>query len=58
MRLECESNDLPYVILRPTGVFGYGDDYTMFQVIKSVNMGLFFFVPTPSGLIKYCYTMF
>jgi nucleoside-diphosphate-sugar epimerase len=36
---------LDYVILRPTGLFGVGDDFAMYELIKAVDFGLFFFIP-------------
>jgi len=36
---------IPYVILRPTGIYGPKDKFAVFEAIQMVNQGLLFFIP-------------
>jgi len=46
---------MKYAILRPTGVFGPGDRFAGYELIKAVEWGLLFFVPG-SGDLKLMFT--
>jgi len=48
-----ETNQLPYVILRATGVLGPGDDFVMYELIQTVSYGLLFFTPKNSGKVMF-----
>jgi len=56
VKFECLKQTGPkrameWVIARPSGTFGPGDDYMIPEFISMVNMGLFFFVPANAN---YC----
>jgi len=50
---EESDKETKYVILKPTGIYGPGEKFSMYQVIWSVNIGLFFFVPSNTGKLTY-----
>jgi len=50
---EESDKETKYVILKPSGIYGPGDRFSMYQVIWSVNIGLFFFVPSNTGRVIY-----
>jgi NAD dependent epimerase/dehydratase family len=47
--------DMPFYILRPTGVYGLGDTFTIYELMWMVEQGLLFFVPG-SGSAQLMYT--
>eukprot|EP01113_Clastostelium_recurvatum_P047372 TRINITY_DN8436_c0_g1_i4.p2 TRINITY_DN8436_c0_g1~~TRINITY_DN8436_c0_g1_i4.p2 ORF type:complete len:184 (+),score=35.24 TRINITY_DN8436_c0_g1_i4:520-1071(+) len=40
-----EGTSTSYTILRPTGIYGPGDDFAIFELMNMVNQGFFFFIP-------------
>eukprot|EP01111_Echinosteliopsis_oligospora_P015539 TRINITY_DN6174_c0_g1_i1.p1 TRINITY_DN6174_c0_g1~~TRINITY_DN6174_c0_g1_i1.p1 ORF type:complete len:214 (-),score=59.31 TRINITY_DN6174_c0_g1_i1:416-1057(-) len=40
---DCLKGKLPYVILRPSGIFGPGDNFAIYELMKAIEWGLFFF---------------
>jgi len=40
-----KESQIPYVILRPTGIYGPDDRFVIFELIEMVDMGIFFFIP-------------
>eukprot|EP01132_Coremiostelium_polycephalum_P008574 gene8574-10547_t len=45
---------LDYIILRPTGIYGKNDDFSLFELIQAVSYGLMFFIPSfASGSVMY-----
>jgi len=61
-KVECEkwiakfqkkNPDFKYTILRPTGIFGPYDTAAIYQLLVSINFGLFFFAPKDTGLSQW-----
>jgi len=42
---ELAGKKLPYIILKPSGIFGPGDDFVIFEMMQMVHHGILFFVP-------------
>jgi nucleoside-diphosphate-sugar epimerase len=55
IREISKDTDLPYIIIRPTGVMGEGDLYVMYEVAKQLYEGKVFALPTDLDT-KFMYT--
>jgi len=55
LNFKEKNPDFKYTILRPTGIFGPEETATKYQLIASINFGLFFFSPKNTGKTQWTY---
>jgi len=52
-QFQKKNSDFKYTILRPTGIFGPHEIATKYQLMLSINFGLFFFTPKNTGISQW-----
>jgi len=40
----CAKNSLEYLILRPSGIYGPGDSFVIYELMQMINQGMLFFI--------------